>query len=190
MWNYIIGNSFHIRIWPYALCKLHVIYYYSNIWSKLASKNALGPVDGRGSSSGSGSSDVGIPALPSLSITYWRTPCLLGPACQLLNGFGHVRGSSSVVYSLCFYLLRIKRRAWWYNKWRGGGGGMSVCSQLRSHKRAKIQDEARSIRWATWRVQRAGLQRERKKSDVQSKPIDRSSPEPLFTPEPLLLGLR
>ena len=57
--------------------------------------------------SGSGSSDVGIPALPSLSVTYWRTPCLLGPACQLLNGFGHVRGSSSVVYSLCFYLLCI-----------------------------------------------------------------------------------
>ena len=34
------------------------------------------------------------------------------------------------------------------------------------------------------------LQRERDKSDVQSKPIDRSSPEPLFTPEPSLLGLR
>ena len=64
------------------------------------------------SSSGSGSSDVGIPALPSLSVTYWWTPCLLGPACQLLNGFGHVRGSSSVVYSLCFYLLRIKWREW------------------------------------------------------------------------------
>ena len=28
----------------YALCKLHVIYYYSNIWSKLASKKTLGPV--------------------------------------------------------------------------------------------------------------------------------------------------
>ena len=42
----------------------------------------------------------------------------------------------------------------------------------------------------SWRVQRAGLQRERDKSDVQSKPIDRSSPEPLFTPEPSLLGLR
>ena len=26
------------------LCKLHVIYYCSNIWSKLASKNALGPI--------------------------------------------------------------------------------------------------------------------------------------------------
>ena len=37
---------------------------------------------------------------------------------------------------------------------------------------------------------RARLQREGDKSDVQSKPIDRSSPEPLFTPEPSLLGLR
>ena len=27
----------------------------------------------------------------------------------------------------------------------GRGGGTSVCSQLRSHKRAKMQDEARSI---------------------------------------------
>ena len=53
-----------------------------------------------GSSSGSGSSDVGIPALPSLSVIYWRTPCLLGRACQLLNEFGHVKGSSFVVYSL------------------------------------------------------------------------------------------
>ena len=58
-----------------------------------------------GISSGSGSSDVGIPTLPSLSVTYWRTPCLLGPGCQLLNGFGHVRGSSSVVYSLYFYFF-------------------------------------------------------------------------------------
>ena len=65
-----------------------------------------------GSSSGSGSSDIGIPTLPSLSVTYWQTPCLLGPACQLLNGFSHVKGSSSEVYSLCFYLLRIKRREW------------------------------------------------------------------------------
>ena len=39
-------------------------------------------------------------------------------------------------------------------------------------------------------LQCAGLQREADKSDVQSKPIDRSSPEPLFTPEPSLLGLR
>ena len=81
-----------------------------------------------GSSSGSGSSDVGIPALPSLSVTYWRTPCLLGPACQLLNGFGHVRGSSSVVYSVCFYLLRIKRREWWYNKWRARGRDVGLLS--------------------------------------------------------------
>ena len=42
--NYIIGSSFDIQIWRYALCKLHVIYYCSNVWSKLASKNALGPI--------------------------------------------------------------------------------------------------------------------------------------------------
>ena len=70
-----------------------------------------------GSSSGSGSSDVGIPASPSLSVTYWRAPCLLGPACQLLNGFGHVRGSSSVVLPLFLFTPLKMTRA-------GEGGGL------------------------------------------------------------------